>query len=97
MTEKIIIPFIDIEELENKVISYKSYMLEWCQKHKHIFKLKEYQDNGKQINGQQYFGMTYHLNGEIIAKARAHQRKKLKKKSAVELIMLYKTKLSIEF
>lgn len=80
VTEKIIIPFIDIEELENKVISYKSYMLEWCQKHKHNFNLKEYQDKGKHINGQQYFAMAYHLNGEIIAKARATSKKKAEEK-----------------
>lgn len=78
--EKIINPFIDIEELENKVISYKSYMIEWCQKHKHNFELKEYQDKGKNINGQQYFAMAYYLNGKIVAKARATSKKKAEEK-----------------
>ncbi len=78
--EKIVNPFIDIEELENKVISYKSYMIEWCQKHKHDFKLIEYKDSGKVINGQRYFAMTYQLNGQNIAKARATSKKKAEEK-----------------
>ena len=80
VTEKIIIPFIDIETLENKVISYKSYMIEWCQKHKFTYKIKEYIDNGKTLNGQKYFGMAYHLNGQIITKARATSKKKAEEK-----------------
>ncbi|TKS57078.1 ribonuclease III family protein [Mesohalobacter halotolerans] len=78
--EKIVNPFIDIEELEHKVISYKSYMIEWCQKHKHNFKIVEYKDNGKVVNGQKYFGMTYQLNGQDIAKARATSKKKAEEK-----------------
>lgn len=80
VTEKIIIPFIDIEELENKVISYKSYMIEWCQKLKYSYELQEYQDNGKASKGQQYFAMAYILNGVIVAKARATSKKKAEEK-----------------
>ncbi len=80
VTEKIIAPFIDIEKLENKVISYKSYMIEWCQKHKYTYKLNEYRDNGKALNGQQYFAMVYQLNGKVIAKARATSKKKAEEK-----------------
>jgi ribonuclease-3 len=78
--DKIIIPFIDIEELENKVISYKSYMIEWCQKLKYSYNLMEYQDNGKTSKGQQYFAMAYVLNGATIAKARATSKKKAEEK-----------------
>jgi len=76
VVEKIIIPFIDIEKLENKVISYKGYMIEWCQKNKHSFKLIEYEDKGKSVNGQKYFAMAYYLNGQNVAKARATSKKK---------------------
>jgi len=80
VAEKIIIPFIDIEELENRVISYKSHMIEWCQKHKHHYSLEEYDDCGKIVNGQLYFAMSYKLNGEVIAKARATSKKKAEEK-----------------
>jgi ribonuclease-3 len=80
VTEKIIIPFIDIEELENKVISYKSYMIEWCQKNKNSYEIKECLDTGLRENGQHYFAMAFILNNQIIAKARATSKKKAEEK-----------------
>jgi ribonuclease-3 len=80
VTEKIIIPFINIEELENKVISYKSYMIEWCQKYKYAYEIQEYHDNGKAQNGQQFFAMAYKLNNQLIAKARATSKKRAEEK-----------------
>lgn len=80
VTEKIIIPFIDIEELENKVISYKSYMIEWCQKHKYNYKIEECQDDGIAQRGQQFFAMSFVLNEETIAKARETSKKKAEEK-----------------
>lgn len=80
VTEKIIIPFIDIEELENKVISYKSYMIEWCQKYKNEYIIEESIDNGIVKKGQQYFAMTFVLNGQAIAKARETSKKKAEEK-----------------
>ena len=32
--QKVIIPYVDIPRLEGKVISYKSLVIEWCQKEK---------------------------------------------------------------
>ncbi len=80
VTEKIIKPFIDLDELENKVISYKSYMIEWCQKKKYRYDIKEYQDLGSDADGQKYFSMGYFLNEELIAKARATSKKKAEEK-----------------
>ena len=34
--QNVIIPHVDIETLESKVISYKSLFIEWCQKKKII-------------------------------------------------------------
>jgi len=78
--EKIVEPYIDIEELENRVISYKSYMIEWCQKQKHNYKLIEYNDKGNHFNGQKYFAMIFQLNNKNIAKARATSKKKAEEK-----------------
>jgi ribonuclease-3 len=33
----VVIPHVNIESLEGKIISYKSYMIEWCQKEKKAF------------------------------------------------------------
>lgn len=78
--DKIIHPFIDIEVLENKVISYKSYMIEWCQKKKYTYNIKEHTDLGNDTNGQKYFTMGYVLNGKEITKARATSKKKAEEK-----------------
>ena len=33
--QRVVAPYVDIEQLEGKVISYKSLLIEWCQKQKH--------------------------------------------------------------
>ena len=37
INKRVIEPYVDIEKLEGKVISYKSLFIEWCQKNKHQF------------------------------------------------------------
>ncbi|MBT8374491.1 MAG: ribonuclease III, partial [Deltaproteobacteria bacterium] len=44
--ERVIEPYVDIEQLEGKVISYKSLLIEWCQKQKKEFKYNVYEDDG---------------------------------------------------
>ena len=44
--KKVIIPYVDIEKLEGKVISYKSLLIEWCQKEKKTFDYNVYEDTG---------------------------------------------------
>jgi ribonuclease-3 len=72
--QKIIIPYVDIERLEGKVISYKSLLIEWCQKQKSTFRFDIYIDNG--IDKERYFGVKLLINEQIIAKARATSKKK---------------------
>ena len=43
----VINPYVDIESLEGKVISYKSLLIEWCQKMKKKFDYNVYEDTGK--------------------------------------------------
>ena len=44
--KRVIIPHVDIEKLEGKVISYKSLLIEWCQKEKQAFHYNVYEDTG---------------------------------------------------
>ena len=44
--KRVIIPYVDIEKLEGKVISYKSLLIEWCQKEKKTFDYNVYEDTG---------------------------------------------------
>ena len=77
---KVIVPYVDISKLEGKVISYKSLVIEWCQKEKIIFNYDVYDDNS--ITGERLFGVKLTINDKIIAKARATSKKKAEEKAS---------------
>ena len=52
-----IIPYVDIPRLEGKVISYKSLLIEWCQKEKKSFNYEVFDDDGK--DNQKHFGVKF--------------------------------------
>lgn len=72
--KRVIVPYVDIAKLEGKVISYKSLVIEWCQKEKKLFHFDVYDDNGN--DGQRYFGVKLSINNKVIAKSRATSKKK---------------------
>jgi ribonuclease-3 len=77
---RVIIPYVDIAKLEGKVISYKSLLIEWCQKEKKTFYYDVFDDNGN--DGQKYFGVKLSIDGKVIAKARATSKKKAEEKAS---------------
>jgi ribonuclease-3 len=78
--ERVIEPYVDIEQLEGKVISYKSLLIEWCQKQKKEFKYHVYEDNGK--DPLKHFAVKFSINGKQVAKARATSKKKAEEKAS---------------
>lgn len=78
--DRVINPYVDIERLEGKVISYKSLLIEWCQKEKKHFKYMVYEDSGN--DNVKYFAVKLHINDKIIAKARATSKKKAEEKAS---------------
>lgn len=78
--KSVIIPYVDIAKLEGKVISYKSLLIEWCQKEKKVFHYDVFDDNA--IDGQKYFGVKLSIDGKVIAKARATSKKKAEEKAS---------------
>ena len=78
--KRVIIPYVDIARLEGKVISYKSLVIEWCQKEKKIFHYDIFEDNG--IDGQRLFGVKLSIDDKIIARARATSKKKAEEKAS---------------
>jgi ribonuclease-3 len=72
--KRVIIPYVDIARLEGKVISYKSLLIEWCQKEKMSFNYEIFDDNGN--DGQKHFGVKLSIDSKLIAKARATSKKK---------------------
>lgn len=78
--EKIIKQYVNIERLEGKVISYKSLIIEWCQKEKKSFRFDIFEDNGNE--GIKYFGVKLFIDEEVISKARATSKKKAEETAA---------------
>ena len=80
ITEKVIKPYVDIEQLEGKVISYKSLVIEWCQKQKKSFDYNVYEDSGNEE--QKHFAVKLTIDGKMVAKARATSKKKAEEKAS---------------
>ncbi|WP_276388826.1 ribonuclease III [Eudoraea chungangensis] len=80
ISERVIEPYVDIEQLEGKVISYKSLVIEWCQKQKKEFHYKVYEDNGN--DALKHFAVKLSIDERVMAKARATSKKKAEEKAS---------------
>lgn len=90
--ERVIIPYVDIEKLEGKVISYKSLVIEWCQKEKLHFHFDVFDDNGN--DGQKYFGVRLTINSKVVAKSRATSKKKAEEIAAKRAYFAFQEKMN---
>jgi ribonuclease III len=89
--EKIIAPYVDITKLEGKVISYKSLIIEWCQKEKKSFKFEGFEDTGNE--GQKYFGVKLFVDDKVVSKARATSKKKAEEKTAQRAFFVFQEQI----
>ena len=92
INSRVIIPYVDISRLEGKVISYKSLVIEWCQKEKKMFFFDIFEDNG--IDGQRLFGVRLSIDDKVIAKARATSKKKAEEKAAQRAYFAFQEKIN---
>lgn len=90
--QKVIVPYVNIARLEGKVISYKSLVIEWCQKEKKPFHYEVYEDNGNE--GQKYFGVKLKIEGKIVARARATSKKKAEEKASQRAFFAFQEKIN---
>lgn len=89
--KRVISPYVDITRLEGKVISYKSLIIEWCQKEKKIFHYDIFEDNA--IDGQRLFGVKLSIDDKVIAKARATSKKKAEEKASQRAYFAFQEKM----
>lgn len=80
ISERVIEPYVDIEQLEGKVISYKSLVIEWCQKQKKEFQFLVYEDTGN--DPLKHFAVKLSIDYKVMAKARATSKKKAEERAA---------------
>ena len=67
-------PYVDIERLEGKITSYKSVLIEWCQKNHTKIKYQVYEDTGNDT--LKHFSVKLFINDELVSKGRATSKKK---------------------
>jgi len=70
----VIEPYVDIERLEGKITSYKSVLIEWCQKNHNKIKYQVYEDTGNDT--LKHFSVKLFINDELVSKGRATSKKK---------------------
>lgn len=70
----VIEPYVDLERLEGKITSYKSVLIEWCQKEKKSISYDIYEDTGNDT--LKHFSVKLFIDDEIISKGRATSKKK---------------------
>lgn len=90
--KRVIVPHVDIENLEGKVISYKSLLIEWCQKEKKVFNYNVYEDTGN--DDVRHFSVKLSIDNKIIAKARATSKKKAEEKASKRAFFAFQSKMS---
>ena len=90
--DRVIYPHVDIEKLEGKVISYKSLLIEWCQKEKKTFNYNVYEDTGR--DELKHFSVRLSINNKVIAKARATSKKKAEEKASKRAFFAFQSEMS---
>lgn len=91
ISERIIEPHVDIERLEGRVISYKSLLIEWCQKEKKTFDYNVYEDSGN--DNIKHFSVKLSINGKVVSKARATSKKKAEEKASKRAFFVFQKQM----
>ena len=90
--KRVINPYVDIETLEGKVISYKSLLIEWCQKEKNTFNYNVYEDTGK--DELKHFSVKLSINDKVVSKARATSKKKAEEKASKRAFFAFQKQIT---
>ena len=88
----VINPYVDIETLEGKVISYKSLLIEWCQKEKNTFDYNVYEDTGN--DELKHFSVKLSINEKVVSKARATSKKKAEEKASKRAFFAFQKQIT---
>lgn len=91
--ERVIEPYVDIDQLEGLVISYKGLLIEWCQKEKKEFHFEVYEDTG--VDEIKHFAVKLWIDEKVVAKARATSKKKAEEKASKRAFYVLQNKITL--
>lgn len=90
--QRLISTIKDIQQLETKITSYKSLLIEWCQKTKHTFRFDSFEE--ETMEDVKYFGVRLFIDNKLIAKGRATSKKKAEEKAAQRAYFVLQSKIN---
>jgi ribonuclease-3 len=91
---KIVIePYVDVERLEGKITSYKSVLIEWCQKTKKHILYDVYEDTGNDT--LKHFSVKLLLDKALVAKGRATSKKKAEEIASKRAFYKFQDQISV--
>lgn len=88
---KVIDPHVDLDALENKVLSYKALLMNWFQRNKMTYNYELFDDTGNE--SQKHHGAKLYVNGKIVAKARETSKKRAVEKASQRAYYMYQDKI----
>ena len=89
--QNVIIPHVDLEKLKNKIISYKSLFIEWCQKNKKEYDYHTFEDNGN--DSIKHFAVKLSVDNKTVAKARETSKKKAEEKASKRAFFMFQDEI----
>ncbi len=90
--KKIIKIYVNLDRLDGKITSYKSLLIEWCQKEKKSFHFDFIEDNG--VEGQKFFSVKLFIDEKVVAKARGTSKKKAEEKASQRAYFVFQEKIT---
>ena len=91
VTKKVITPYVDVAQLEGKILSHKSLLVNWFQQQKIDFVFDVFEDSGAQTTP--HYKAKLSLNGKVVATARGASKKKAMEKVSQRAYFKLKDKM----
>uniref|UniRef100_UPI0039A4CCB5 ribonuclease III n=1 Tax=Ornithobacterium rhinotracheale TaxID=28251 RepID=UPI0039A4CCB5 len=88
----VIEPYVDLENLEHRISSYKSLMLEWCQKNRIKLSFDTQEENSAE--NTKFFVSAICLDEKEVARGRATSKKKAEEKAAKRAYFSFQKEIS---
>ncbi len=91
ITKTLISPYVNIERLEGKITSYKSVLIEWCQKQKKEITFNTSEEKTKEK--VKHFAVKLYINKKLITKGRATSKKKAEEIASKRAYYTFQSKI----
>ena len=91
--QSVIIPHVDLKKLDGKIISYKTLIIEWCQKNKLKYCYETFEDSGN--DSIKHFTSSLQVSIFQLVKARSTSKKKAEEKVSQRAFYINQKQINI--